>query len=377
MNHFNPDKETRSGQREVASHYYPLIGLYDSNDPHALECHVLLMKFAGIDGAIVDWYGKEDYLDYGVIHRNTQHLLDYLKKAGLKFAVCYEDQTVSQMVKGKALRKAEDVAHGTKVLEWLNHNWFCDEAYLKIGGRPVMLVFGPQYFVKEQWAQMISNQPKRPLLYALPHLLQKAGADGAFAWPPVSGGKELSPADWRNYLYRLYARNAAGESVIAVAFPGFHDIYKQAGARDSCGYIDDRAGMTFEETLGLAWKSKAQLIQIATWNDYGEGTVVEPTTAFGYRYLEAIQKRMAMQSAKPFPFTPDDLRLPVKLYELRKQFIGDRNAMATLDEVSALMFSSKCDAARAIMTKFKTGTGEQVELIDAYAPKAHSQRPPL
>jgi len=137
MNHFNPDKEAKSGQREVASHYYPLVGLYDSNDPHALECHVLLMKFTGIDGAIVDWYGIEDYFDYGVIHRNSKHLVDYFKKAGLKFAVCYEDQTVSQMVKGKALRKVEDVAHGAEVLEWLSQNWFCDEAYLKIDGRPV------------------------------------------------------------------------------------------------------------------------------------------------------------------------------------------------------------------------------------------------
>ena len=30
--------------------YYPLIGLYDFNDPQALACHVLLMKFASIEG---------------------------------------------------------------------------------------------------------------------------------------------------------------------------------------------------------------------------------------------------------------------------------------------------------------------------------------
>src|SRR5262249_19702794 len=73
MNHYHPDHVT-SGRREAASHDYPLIGLYDSDDPDALECHVLLMKLAGIDGVIIDWYGNEDYLDYGAIHRNAQHL---------------------------------------------------------------------------------------------------------------------------------------------------------------------------------------------------------------------------------------------------------------------------------------------------------------
>ena len=36
MNKFQPDKVVQ-GRRELASHYRPLIGAYDSNDPHALE----------------------------------------------------------------------------------------------------------------------------------------------------------------------------------------------------------------------------------------------------------------------------------------------------------------------------------------------------
>ncbi|MFH1184757.1 MAG: hypothetical protein V1755_06915 [Chloroflexota bacterium] len=74
MDHFNPDRVAENGPREVASHYYPLIGPYDSSDPHALECHVLLMKLAGIDGAIIDWYGTKDYHDYAAIHRNAERI---------------------------------------------------------------------------------------------------------------------------------------------------------------------------------------------------------------------------------------------------------------------------------------------------------------
>src|SRR5215469_15931106 len=53
MNHFDPDTIGASGERQIASWYYPLIGPYDSADPAVLEYHVLLMKLAGIDGIIV------------------------------------------------------------------------------------------------------------------------------------------------------------------------------------------------------------------------------------------------------------------------------------------------------------------------------------
>ncbi|MEZ5433855.1 MAG: hypothetical protein R3F31_22355 [Verrucomicrobiales bacterium] len=54
MGHFDPDRVRWDGRREIASHDYPLIGPYDSGDSDVLECQVLLMKIAGIDGVIID-----------------------------------------------------------------------------------------------------------------------------------------------------------------------------------------------------------------------------------------------------------------------------------------------------------------------------------
>ena len=79
MNTFNPDR-TVKGRRQIASHFYPLIGPYDSNDPHGLEYHLLLMKLSGIDGVIVDWYGLHDFRDYLMLHRNTQHLVKQVER---------------------------------------------------------------------------------------------------------------------------------------------------------------------------------------------------------------------------------------------------------------------------------------------------------
>ena len=53
MNRFDPEKRVND-RPEIASHFMPLIGPYDSGDPHVLEYHLLLMKLAGIDGVVVD-----------------------------------------------------------------------------------------------------------------------------------------------------------------------------------------------------------------------------------------------------------------------------------------------------------------------------------
>ncbi|MFP6642566.1 MAG: glycoside hydrolase family 71/99-like protein [Candidatus Latescibacterota bacterium] len=349
MGHFDPGRLTDDGNREVAAHDYPLIGPYDSSDPDVLEYHVLLMKLAGIDGAIVDWYGIRDFEDYAVIHRNTEHLITYLRMAGLKFAVCYEDQTVRHMVEGGVLLAGQDVAHGTEVFEWLQQNWFAEDVYLKVDGGPVLLVFGPQHFAKAQWEEITAGLRPPPRLYALPHLSREAGADGTFGWPPVNGGGEVTPAAWRYYLSALYARGRQGESVIAPVFPKFHDIYEEAGLHDSYGTLDDREGETFGETLDRAWESPSRMIQIITWNDHGEGTAIEPTAADGYRYLEAVQRRR-MQNHEMFAFGAQDLRLPLKLYDLRKQTLGDPAATQLLDRAASLILAADCDAARELLT---------------------------
>ena len=287
MNKFQPDKVVQ-GRRELASHYRPLIGAYDSTDPHALECHALLMKFAGIDGAILDWYGIRKHNDYAVIHRNSQHFIKHLKRAGLKFAVCYEDQTVKHMVADKILPPAQVVPHGQAVMRWLQTNWFRDPAYVKDGGRPLLLVFGPQHFTTAQWPQLTAGLKPAPATYALPHLTAQLPGSNAFGWPPVHGGKRLAPADWNQYLNDLDRRAAKGESIIAAVFPKFHDIYREAGLHDSYGYLDDQYGQTFEQTLDRAWHGKARIIQIATWNDFGEGTIIAPVDSIPFKPFKGI-----------------------------------------------------------------------------------------
>ncbi|MDA7922459.1 carboxylesterase family protein [Verrucomicrobiales bacterium] len=339
MDHYDPDIVQWDGKREAASHDYPLIGLYDSSDHAVLECQVLLMKLAGIDGVIIDWYGTEEVNDYAKLHENTLALIPYLKSAGLKFAICYEDQSIGPIAKAKEFSEEEATDHAAAQLQWLAENWFSDESYFKIDGEPVLLLFGPQYFKSEKWGQMVAQSGTKPKVYVLPHLKEGTDAAGVFGWMPVDGGKTVSPEKWKNYLTNLYSV----PSSIGVAFPGFHDIYAQAGISESHGRIDSRLGETFTETLDLALEAKPPFIQIATWNDYGEGTQIEPTHSLGYRHLEALQERL-----KP-GFEAKDLRLPVELHRLHDAHFRMKKPL--LDEAGTALYNGDTEKARQTLAK--------------------------
>ncbi|MGE5859156.1 MAG: hypothetical protein ACM34J_01285, partial [Ignavibacteria bacterium] len=132
MNHFNPENILPDGSREIASHYYPLTGPYDSNDELILEYQTLLMKISGIDGVLADWYGIENFWDYGTINESTGLLFNAVEKAGLSFAIVYEDQTIKHMINGGHLSSANALTHAKTVVNYLEDNWFIKNSYLKI-----------------------------------------------------------------------------------------------------------------------------------------------------------------------------------------------------------------------------------------------------
>lgn len=355
MNHFKPDRAVgeptvgKSVRREGASRYYPLIGLYDSGDPDALRCQVMLMKLSGIDGVIIDWYGNEDFYDYAVINRNTQQLIPLLQKAGLRFAVCFEDRSVEQKVAGGRFSAAEAVSHGQRLMEWMQTNFFANPSYLKLDNRPVLLSFGEPYYKDEQWKAVFSVLPTQPLYFTEHVIRAQTAAIGGFDWPVPKNGIEGALQEQRAF----YERVGKWPYFVAAAYPRFQDIYAQANVHPSWGNIDDREGRTYTETLTRALQSDAAVVQLITWNDWGEGTQIEPSVEFGFRDLEATQKLRRQHLDSKFSATAPDLRLPVKWYHLKKRYVSDAKLSAKLDSFFPLLVSGRLPAARALLAQYK------------------------
>src|SRR4029453_8483123 len=93
MNTQNPNIIDATGKRQIASHYYPKIGPYDSGDPSVIEYHSLLMKYAGVDGVLIDWYGVQGSNgDINSLLAASNALVNKTNSFGLDFGVVLEDR---------------------------------------------------------------------------------------------------------------------------------------------------------------------------------------------------------------------------------------------------------------------------------------------
>lgn len=346
MNKFNPDFTDAgdSAKKQIASHFYPLIGPYDSADPAVIECQLLQMKLAGIDGVIVDWYGLSDLYDYSVLHRSTEQLIAQAERLGMRVAICYEDSTVPALIKAGKLQKNQRVEHVAKEVAWLGKNVFNKKGYVHLAGKPILLSFGQGGLNDSEWTQCL-GKVSVPIAYFSEHQ-KRTSAMGAFDWPiPKEGLAGVAK----------FERNAKSWSEsIAVAFPRFVDIYAQAGVHESWGRIEDQQGAVLRQTLQRAFDGNATMIQIATWNDWGEGTNIEPSREFGYRDLEIIQQMRKLNNDAAFTIQAADLRLPGELLKLRRRR-EQGTSQRELDQIAEWLSRGKVEQARRGLKKFSAG----------------------
>ncbi|MFO0910791.1 MAG: glycoside hydrolase family 71/99-like protein [Isosphaeraceae bacterium] len=337
MNQFDPDAADPA-RRRIASHYRPLIGPYDSSDPTVLEYHLLLMKLAGIDGVIVDWYGLSQHLDYPLIHRNTVALFQKAGRLGLSGAVCYEDQTIRQLVEAKRLAPDARIRHVREEITWLRTCWFTEKWYLRHDGRPVLLSFGNDGLTDAEWAEVLPSGADA-LLYLSEHRRRPA-ASGAFDWP--------IPAVGLGQVDRFLSQRDVPLKMPA-AYPRFHDIYAEAKVHASYGAIADDRGRTFEQTLTRALTAGSPFVQVVTWNDWGEGTNIEPSVEFGYRDLETLQSLRRKHVEPGFAPKGDALRLAHRLFVLRRR--GKTSETAALDAIAEDLAAGRLTETRAELAR--------------------------
>lgn len=279
----------------VASHFTPLDGAYDSIDKAVVERQVQLMKLAGFDGIIADWYGTHNWYDYPGILKRTELLFEVAERAGLKICAMYEDQTVKNAIKG-GLAKSEDElkyaqADGAGLAKWISR-----ESWLKLRNKKVVFVFGPQHFRTEHWRRFLAAAGS-PTLISEHKQVEAAG--GAFDWPVPSEGiafTERYPDRAKNWSLK-----------VACAYPRFKDYYKAGGVSEGYGELPDDNGNTYRKTLKLALESGSDAVQVVTWNDWGEGTQIEPSKEVGLRDL--IETQRARRQIDPtFPYRESDLK---------------------------------------------------------------------
>ena len=333
----NPNIINSNGEDQIASWYYPLIGPYASADTNVIDYQLLLMKLSGIDGLFIDWPGTIGTNDLGQNLANSNVIISRLSRVGMKYAVVYEDQNLKGL--------SNPVAQAQADMNYLQSYYFSDSNYERVSGAPLLLDFGPQVLTTaSDWTSAFSVLSTQPAFFTLEHQSSEAGsnATGEFAWVEQ---------DTLTGLRDFYAPSYNPGTKIAAAYAGYNSFYIEGGETCAgCTWVVTPSVSIFQQSLALALQQPGNYIQLVTWNDYGEGTMIEPTAQFQYNILTALQQQLGVQS-----LSLSDLQQVAKLYNTRVNNIFPNYNPTNLNELDQVyydMVSLKMDSAVGLLNNF-------------------------
>jgi hypothetical protein len=253
---------------------------YSSQDPVAIRKQIDHAKQLGITGFVVDWYGdREPFLDRG-------YALVQSIAAERQFAVAmmYDESD------GEATVATDDAL---AALEKFNETYLSADAvgrhaYLTYNGRPVIFIFPKGGHTDWSRVRAATNKWDSPplLIYENRSTPYADSMDGFYAWiNPGAKGWAPDGSNWgEDYLRQFYQTMQTkypGKIAVGAAWSSFDDSKASWSLNRR---MSSRCGQTFNDTLALAQENSSPdhplpFVLIETWNDYEEGTAIEPGIA--------------------------------------------------------------------------------------------------
>jgi glycoprotein endo-alpha-1,2-mannosidase len=268
---------------------YPTTGVYDSHDPAMIEHQLSQMKRAGLTGFVSSWWGQGSFED-----ASLGLLMGSAARHGLKVSAYYE-QIPDLGAKASAAARIDAVVGD---LRYLLQRYAAQPAWLKVGGRPVIFVFrravgdlGPDgWWIVRQRLQGGRNPP---LLIADVDLNGPVGPvttafGGVHAYnnSDVTGGKSLAELQaWAGRTYAAWTRKWSSTVTAITIMPGF-DNRRAAKSPAGSRATDRYGGATYAALGDAAIAAKPDWLLITSWNEWHEGSEIEPSTSHGGTALE-------------------------------------------------------------------------------------------
>jgi hypothetical protein len=135
-------------------------------------------------------------------------------------------------------------------------------------------------------------------------------------------------------------------SKISGAYPGFKDYYIEGGwTNNHLNWEIDLSVSTLRNRLDLTNTLNTNVVQVQTFNDFGEGTMMEPTVEFGFSFLNELQKFTGVQ------YSIKELELIYKYYLLKTKFKATVSDSQT-KEIFNYLITLKVNEAEALINKY-------------------------
>lgn len=310
----------------------PLIGAYDSHSKSTLYYHLLLAWSAGIDGVVVNVKDEYDRIGMGLVLEAIQEL-DSLSENGFdfKFSISFDDQGFDLAAPlDTTLLKLEQFK-----ASYVDHN----PHYLKYNQKPVFYSFDypNKYLTAQQLRQSLDSvfgQGQALLIWNTFGEGENTQdyVDAFYPWVQPGGDWMEDGSNWgKPYLDYFYNQvntfdNKIYPFVGGGVWPGFDDRKNTSWGGNRL--ISRSGGAIYDSTWMYVHKYHGEIpmkyVMIETWNDWNEGTEIEPSQQNGFQNL--IQTERQINQLKGASYTGDSLKYEVALEIQRMMYRAEKDS---------------------------------------------------
>jgi len=255
--------------------------LYNSDDHAAIARQIDQAKGAGIDAFVLNWWGKGNRTE-----KNLKAMLDIAAQKGFRVTVDFD---INSPFMGGVGSYADNLKH-------LHSTHANHAAYLRYQGRPVVFFYNVSRLPVSTW-QSLRDQadPGRSALWIAEgvDIKYQSVFDGhhlySITWPNrIPPSQTLS--SWAKKVRNYNSNNGTAKLWVATVMPGYDD----RKVRPASGFARSRdGGAYYRECWQAAIASKPQWVIINSFNEWPEGSYIEPSRAFGNLYMDLTRELAA------------------------------------------------------------------------------------
>lgn len=316
---------------------HPLLGYYREGDPDAADWHIKWALEHGVSFFAFDFYTAdgsqmlETALDDGFLKAKNINKF--------KFCLNWCNHAPPSTMTAKELERFGDLV----IKKYLTH-----PSYLKIDDKPLVIFLAGYSFVKNLGVETAAKEFQKFKDRCIDAGLKgvyivfcegetngvetlrqslEAGVD-AFALYnyPYAGSGMTGPGNYAEFSYThlMEQGEIIWKSWSAMTEGNFWPTVMPGWDRRPWLKDKDliRTGNTpelFEEFLRNARNhvNKDKVVLIEAWNEWGEGSVLEPSVEDGFAYLDAVRNVFSSEAKEHTDADPKSLGLPMPVYDLK------------------------------------------------------------
>lgn len=244
--------------------YHPTAGQYSSNDLGTVQSQIAQMRYAGMQAGIFSWWGAASSpgLPYGYQQVDNAFRVALQAAHGTPFqwAVYFES--------GSPAFGDRSTGALQSYMAYIRDHYASDPNYLHVGGRPVIFVWPNA----GDGCNMVQSWHDANIGF---YIVQKR-FDG---WQSCTGLAD----SWHEYSPNVYS---------SVLKPYSYSVSPGFDRYDSQGPHLARDPGQFDKAVAAMAAASTQWKLVTTFNEWGEGTAVEPAAEWGNTYLDILHAHL-------------------------------------------------------------------------------------